>query len=121
MTAEKATPGRGYIYVEMTIKDPEGFKQYTALSAPAVHAAGGRYIVRQPSASDLGAMAKRVGAKYLVLTHLIPMIGAERHGIWKIPGGVLSEAEYRKVVQDSGFTGSTVVGTDLATIRLPAK
>jgi uncharacterized protein (DUF1330 family) len=46
MTAENATPGRGYIYVEMTIKDPEGFKQYTALSAPAVHAAGGRYIVR---------------------------------------------------------------------------
>jgi uncharacterized protein (DUF1330 family) len=38
--------GRGYIFVEMTIKDPEGFKQYTALSAPAVHAAGGRYIVR---------------------------------------------------------------------------
>jgi ribonuclease Z len=76
---------------------------------------------RQPSASDLGAMAKRVGAKYLVLTHLIPMIGAERHGIWKIPGGALSEAEYRKVVQDTGFTGSTVVGTDLANIRLPAK
>ena len=46
MTAENATTGRGYIYVEMTIKDPEGFKQYTALSAPAVHAAGGRYIVR---------------------------------------------------------------------------
>ena len=38
--------GRGYIYVEMTVKDPDGFKQYTALSAPAVHAAGGRYIVR---------------------------------------------------------------------------
>ncbi len=38
-------PGRGYIYVEMTIRDPDGFKQYTALSAPAVHAAGGRYIV----------------------------------------------------------------------------
>jgi len=51
---------------------------------------------------------KRVGAKYLVLTHLIPMIGADCHGIWKIPGGALSEAEYRKVVQDSGFTGSTV-------------
>ena len=39
-------PGRGYIYVEMTIHDPDGFKQYTALSAPAVHAAGGRYLVR---------------------------------------------------------------------------
>jgi uncharacterized protein (DUF1330 family) len=34
-----------YIYVEMTIRDPERFKQYTALSAPAVHAAGGRYVV----------------------------------------------------------------------------
>jgi len=48
MTTEGARPGRGYIYVEKTIKDPEGFKQYTALSAlsaPAVHAAGGRYIV----------------------------------------------------------------------------
>ena len=46
MTTQNATPGRGYMYVEMNIKDPEGFKQYTALSAPAVHAAGGRYIVR---------------------------------------------------------------------------
>jgi uncharacterized protein (DUF1330 family) len=35
----------GYIYVEMTIKDSERFKQYTALSAPAVHAADGRYVV----------------------------------------------------------------------------
>jgi uncharacterized protein (DUF1330 family) len=46
MTAENTKPGRGYIYVEMTIKDPVGFKQYTALSAPAVQTAGGRYIVR---------------------------------------------------------------------------
>ena len=37
MTTDNVKPGRGYIYVEMTIKDPEGFKQYTALSAPAVH------------------------------------------------------------------------------------
>jgi uncharacterized protein (DUF1330 family) len=43
---EITKPRRGYIYVEMTIKDPERFKQYTALSAPAVHAAGGRYLVR---------------------------------------------------------------------------
>jgi uncharacterized protein (DUF1330 family) len=45
MTHAASKPGRGYVYVEMKIKDPEGFKQYTALSAPAVHAAGGRYIV----------------------------------------------------------------------------
>jgi uncharacterized protein (DUF1330 family) len=46
MTKQTTKPGRGYIYVEMTIRDPEGFKNYTALSAPAVHAAGGRYVVR---------------------------------------------------------------------------
>lgn len=37
--------GRGYIYIEMTIRNPEMFRQYTALSAPAVRAAGGRYVV----------------------------------------------------------------------------
>jgi ribonuclease Z len=76
---------------------------------------------RQSTASDLGAMAKRAGAKHLVLTHLLPPMGAERQGPWKIPGGALTEADYRKAVQESGFTGITVVGTDLASIRLPAK
>jgi ribonuclease Z len=66
-------------------------------------------------------MAKRAGAKHLVLTHLGPPIGAERQGPFKIPGGPLTEADYRKAVQESGFTGNTVVGTDLASIRLPAK
>jgi uncharacterized protein (DUF1330 family) len=45
MMSPTPKPGRGYIYVEMTINDPVRFKDYTALSAPAVHAAGGRYIV----------------------------------------------------------------------------
>src|SRR5881296_3718256 len=34
---------------------------------------------RQSMTGDLGAMAKRVGAKYLVLTHLGPSLGAVRH------------------------------------------
>ncbi len=76
---------------------------------------------RQSTATDLGAMAKRAGAKYLMLTHLIPAIGAERQGPWKIPGGPLTEADYRKAVEESGFTGSIIVGTDLASVRLPAK
>jgi ribonuclease Z len=76
---------------------------------------------RQSNTSDLGAMAKRAGAKHLVLTHLGPPIGAERQGPFKIPGGPLTEADYRKAVQESGFTGNIVVGTDLASIRLPAK
>jgi uncharacterized protein (DUF1330 family) len=45
MTDTPAGSGKGYIYVEMTIHDPERFKQYTALSAPAVQAAGGWYPV----------------------------------------------------------------------------
>ena len=35
MTTENTKPGRGYIYVEMTIKDPQGFKD-------CAHRAGGR-------------------------------------------------------------------------------
>ena len=76
---------------------------------------------RQSAASDLGAMAKRAGARYLMLTHLIPPLGAERQGPWKIPGGGLTEADYRKAVETGGFTGTTIVGTDLANLRLPSK
>jgi ribonuclease Z len=74
---------------------------------------------RQSNATDLGAMARRAGAKHLMLTHLL--LGVERTGPFKIPGGPLTEADYRKVVEASGFTGNIIVGTDLASVRLPAK
>jgi ribonuclease Z len=76
---------------------------------------------RQSTASDLGAMAQRAGAKYLMLTHLIPPIGADQQYPFKVPGKPLTEADYRKAVQDGGFTGHIIVGTDLASLRLPAK
>jgi ribonuclease Z len=76
---------------------------------------------RQSETTDLGAMAKRAGAKYLMLTHLAPSIGAVRHNRWNVPGGPLTEADYRKAVEAGGFTGITIVGTDLATLRLPPK
>lgn len=76
---------------------------------------------RQSLASDLGAMAKRVGAKHLMLTHLGPSLGAVIHNRWKVPGGPLTQADYRKAVEAGGFTGNVVVGTDLATLRVPAK
>jgi ribonuclease Z len=75
---------------------------------------------RQSAASDLGAMALRAGVQHLVLSHLIPALGAERQGPFKIPGGALAEADYVKAVRDGGFTGHVLVGTDLAGIRLPA-
>ncbi len=76
---------------------------------------------RQSTASDLGAMAQRAGAKHLMLTHLIPPIGAGRLGRFAIPGVPLTEADYRRPVKESGFKGNIVVGTDLASVRLPAK
>jgi ribonuclease Z len=76
---------------------------------------------RQSLATDLGAMAQRVGAKYLMLTHLAPSLGAVIHNRWKVPDGPLTEADYRKAVEAGGFTGNTIVGTDLATLRLPPK
>ena len=76
---------------------------------------------RQSTATDLGAMAKRAGAKHLMLTHLIPPLKAKRQGPYPIPGGGLTEADYEKAVSDSGFMGNTIVGTDLVSLRLPQK
>ncbi|MEA2861038.1 MAG: hypothetical protein QOC72_3077 [Methylobacteriaceae bacterium] len=76
---------------------------------------------RQSIAGDLGAMAERDGARYLMLTHLAPSLGAAQHNRWKVPGGALTEADYRKAVESSGFTGLTIVGTDLVSLRLPAR
>jgi ribonuclease Z len=75
---------------------------------------------RQSTTPDLGAMAQRAGVRHLMLMHLIPP-GSPRTGIWVIPGGPLTEADYRKAAQDGGFTGNVVVATDLASLRLPAK
>jgi ribonuclease Z len=70
---------------------------------------------RQSNTPDLGAMAMRVGAKYLMLTHLAPQVGASHHGPFKVPGGPLAEADYRKAAQAGGFNGNIIVGSDLAT------
>lgn len=76
---------------------------------------------RQSGTEDLGAMAMRAGVKHLMLTHLAPPLGALRHGPYMIPGGPLTEADYKKVVEASGFKGNVMVGTELATLRLPMK
>ena len=76
---------------------------------------------RQSNTTDLGAMARRANAKHLVLTHLGPSIGAARQGAYKVPGGALTAADFRKAVEASGFTGNVVVGADLTSLRLPVK
>ncbi len=74
---------------------------------------------RQSSASDLGAMAKRTGSKHLMLTHLIPPMAAKQQGPYPIPGGGLTEDDYKSAVLDGGFDGNVIVGTDLKSLRLP--
>jgi len=67
---------------------------------------------RQSLASDLGAMANRVGAKHLMLTHLAHRSSSDTTA--GSSGGPLTQADYRKAVEAGGFTGNTIVGTDLA-------
>lgn len=74
---------------------------------------------RQSTSTDLGALAKRANIKHLMLTHLIPVLGAEKHGIYPVPGGPLNEDDYISSTKKSGFDGSIYVGKDLMTIRLP--
>lgn len=75
---------------------------------------------RQSTATDLGALAKRVEAEHLVLTHLIPPLDAIRQGPYPIPGGALTIEDYEAAVLESGYSGNTVVGTDLVSLTLPA-
>ena len=74
---------------------------------------------RQSTASDLGIMAKRTGSSHLMLTHLIPPLGASQQGPYPIPGGGLSEADYEKAVREGGFEGNVIVGKDLKSLQLP--
>ena len=76
---------------------------------------------RQSTASDLGAMAQRVNAKHLMLTHLIPPLGAKKQGPYKIPKGPLEKQDYINATMEAGFKGNTIVGTDLDSITLPLK
>jgi ribonuclease Z len=75
---------------------------------------------RQSTATDLGGLDKRAGVAHLMLTHLIPPVGAPTQGPYKLPDGALSKDDYVAAVRDSGFEGNTIVGEDLVTLKLPA-
>jgi ribonuclease Z len=82
----------------------------------------GPIFYRQSTAPDLGAMAQRAGVKFFMLTHMTPALGqVERIDHWNVPGAPLTEADYRKAVEEGGFTGTIIVGTDLTSLRLPVK
>lgn len=101
------------IIVHSAIHPVMGPDKGSGFPAPIYH--------RQSTATDLGAMAQHAGTKHLMFTHLIPPLGARQQGPYKVPGGALTESDYRKAAEAGGFTGNTVVGTDMASVRLPAK
>lgn len=72
---------------------------------------------RQSTARDLGAMAERAGNAHLMLTHLIPPVGAPRQGIYPLPAPLTTE-DYEAAARDGGYTGNVIVGADLATLRI---
>ena len=109
---EKLAKGADII-VHSAIHPVMGPDKDSGFPAPIYH--------RQSTATDLGAMAQRAGAKHLMLTHMIPPLGARQQGPYKVPGGALTEADYRNAVTASGFSGNTVVSGDLVSVRLPAK
>lgn len=76
---------------------------------------------RQSTATDLGSLSKRAGVGHLMLTHLIPPLGAPRQGPFPIEGGGLTTTDYVDAVREGGFQGDVTVGMDLATYRIIAE
>jgi len=76
---------------------------------------------RQSTVEDLGAMAERAGVEIYMLTHLTPSLG-EVPGDegWAIPSAPLTKKDFKAAARKGGFTGTVIVGTDLAGIRLPS-
>jgi len=110
--------------VELLAKDADVLVHSTM--HPMLHPdRGGNFpaalFYRQSTAPDLGALAERSGVKHLMLTHLIPVIGAAKHGPFVVPGGPLTARDYEESAKSTGYTGEVHVGTDLLTIRLDEK
>ena len=76
---------------------------------------------RQSTATDLGSLAQSAGVGHLMLTHLIPPLGAPRQGPYPIEGGGLTEADYVDAVRAGGFERGVTVGADLVSHRLVAE
>lgn len=73
---------------------------------------------RQATSTDLGALSERAGVGTLMLTHLVPSLGAARQGPFPLPAGGVTEIDYVASVRDGGFSRNVIVGTDLVKKRI---
>ena len=80
-----------------------------------------RVCVRQAEDGDIGAMAQRVDARHLTLTHVASSLGALMHGHYAIPEGAFDRDRLSARVESSGSKGNIIVGTGRVTLRVPLK
>ena len=59
---------------------------------------------RQSTVGDLGAMARRAGVKHLMLTHMIPPLGADQLGRYKLPAITHQRSGSGKTIAQTGTT-----------------
>ncbi len=77
-----------------------------------------RVYNRQSTAPDISNMAKRAGVKNLILTHMVPPIGADAPFIFPVPGGPLDEQDWIDAVEEGDFDGVLYIGKDLLTVEI---
>jgi ribonuclease Z len=64
-------------------------------------------------------MADRANVRKVVLTHLIPSIGAETFVAFTAPALPLEKGDFRSSVKEGGYNGPIYVGQDIMTARVP--
>lgn len=75
---------------------------------------------RQPSAPDVGAMAKRADVRIVIPSHMVPAINEESvAGTFTFAGGPLKKSDYQRAIREGGFRRTVVVPSDLIAVRIP--
>ena len=78
-----------------------------------------KFYVRQSTAEDLGTLAKSTGAQYLMLTHLIPAIGAKKAGPAVLESALTAD-DWKAEAAKTGFPrDKIIVGPDRISLKIP--
>ncbi len=77
-----------------------------------------KFYVRQSTAEDLGTLAKSTGARYLMLTHLIPAIGAKKAGPADLESAMTAN-DWKAEAAETGFPhDNIIVGPDRVSLKI---
>ena len=77
-----------------------------------------KFYARQSTAEDLGSLAKSAGVQYLMLTHLIPAIGATKAGAATLKSALTAE-DWKTEAATAGFPRENIiVGPDRISLKI---